>query len=75
MIGQIGKASLPYTMGGKDRPLWTGFRKTDLSHIQNLSYATATSVTQYTSNQSLAVFSKIREYFKLRAEIFSLLPR
>jgi hypothetical protein len=57
MIGQIGKASLPCTMGGKD------------------SYATATSVTQYTSNQSLAVFSKIREYFKLRAEIFSLLLR
>jgi hypothetical protein len=52
-----------------------GFRKTDLSHIQTLSYATATSVTQYTSNQSLAVFSKIREYFKLRAEIFSLLLR
>jgi len=35
----------------------------------------ARSVTQSTSNQCPAAFSEIREYFKLRAEIFSLLLR
>ena len=33
----------------------------------------ACSATQSTSNESPAAFSEIREYFKLRAEIFNLL--
>jgi hypothetical protein len=37
-----------------------------------LNGVTANSVTQSKSNQSPASFSEIREYFKFRAEIFSL---
>lgn len=42
---------------------------------KELNGATANSVTQSTSNQSPASFSEIREYFKFRAGIFSLVLR
>jgi hypothetical protein len=47
-----------------------------VSHIQGLVqplHPYACPVTQWTSNRSPAAFSEIREYFKLRGEIFSLL--
>ena len=51
--------------------------KADIRYPHSRASATfatyACPVTQWTSNRSPAAFSEIREYFKLRGEIFSLL--
>ena len=60
-------ASLSRSLGQSGHPV---------SHIQGLVqplHPYACPVTQWTSNRSPAAFSEIREYFKLRGEIFSLL--